>query len=57
MAKDTRGFKVAIFNKNEFQTIDFAIHAPRRVQTALMWRLHAPCIGLDQGSHSGRRGD
>jgi len=48
-ARHKHGFKVAIFNKDEFQSIDIAIHAPRRVQTASAWRLQAPALDSTKG--------
>jgi hypothetical protein len=48
-ARHKRGFKVAIFNKDEFQAIDIAIHAPRRVQAASAWRLQAPALNSTGG--------
>jgi hypothetical protein len=60
-SKSDRGFKVAIFNKDESRAIDLSIHAPRKVQTATAWRMQAPALdstdrvtlaGAEIGAHA-----
>jgi hypothetical protein len=48
-AKHNRGFKVAIFNKDESRAIDLSILAPHRVRTATAWRMQAPALDSTEG--------
>jgi len=43
-SKHNRGFKVAIFNKDESRALDLSILASPRVQTATAWRMQAPAL-------------
>jgi hypothetical protein len=48
-SKHNRGFKVAIFNKDESRPLDLSIHVPHRVQTATAWRMQAPSLDSTEG--------
>jgi hypothetical protein len=48
-AKHDRGFKIAIFNKDESRALDLSIHVPRRVRTATAWRMQAPALDSTEG--------
>jgi hypothetical protein len=48
-ASELRGFKVAIFNKDESQSIDLSIRSARRVRTATAWRMQAPALDSTEG--------
>jgi hypothetical protein len=48
-AKHKRGFKVAVFNKDELKPIDLSIRAPRNVQSATAWRMQAPALDSTEG--------
>jgi hypothetical protein len=48
-SKHNRGFKVAIFNKDESRALDLSILASPRVQTATAWRMQAPALDSTEG--------
>ena len=48
-SKHNRGFKVAIFNKDESRPLDLSILAPRRVRAATAWRMQAPALDSTEG--------
>jgi hypothetical protein len=48
-ARHNRGFKAAIFNKDESRAIDLSVHVPRKVRTATAWRMQAPALDSTEG--------
>jgi hypothetical protein len=48
-ARHDRGYKVAIFNKDESWALDLSIHAPRRIRSATAWRMQAPALDSTEG--------
>jgi hypothetical protein len=46
---DNRGFKAAIFNKDEMKAVDVSIRVPGKVRRATAWRLQAPALDSTEG--------
>jgi hypothetical protein len=48
-ARHKSGFKVAIFNKDEFKAVDVSLRMPAKARTAAAWRLQAPALDSTEG--------
>jgi hypothetical protein len=48
-ARQKQGYKVAVFNKDESRALELLIHAPRRIESAIAWRLQAPALDSTEG--------